>query len=365
MSSDNSILNLPTDMKCEILRNFYPSNPYHCVKIRVLNKQFAHLIDQLSQESWNKLIGEVHNDQFKGPINVPELMEKVEKLTTNPSCRLFKVQKEFAKFNALLFRRRVPTTAADFAELQKQIKDNSDQALIAIWPKICATLQIGVQLNTGDEIRNWLIDPNNSADLNQIKRLDLNDLDLKVFPDELTRLSQLEHLNLSNNKLASLPESFGKLTQMKNLSLGNNNLKSLPESFVDLSQLGFLSLNMNKLTSLPESFGKLTRLDQLYISYNKLTSLPASVTDLTQLKKFYLDYNQISKLPESLGNLTSLDELRANSNKITTLPKSFANLIKLTSLYIGSNPFTSMPEEVLHSNNPLIRNCPEIAKFRK
>jgi len=64
-----------------------------------------------------------------------------------------------------------------------------------------------------------------------ITQLDMNSVDLKRLPDEISYLTALTDLNLSNNQLQTLPESFGTLTALTDLDLRRKILITVSELF--------------------------------------------------------------------------------------------------------------------------------------
>jgi hypothetical protein len=65
--------------------------------------------------------------------------------------------------------------------------------------------------------------------LRHLRRLDLNDNQLRTIPSALSSLTALEHLNLANNHLVALPRLLAPLSQLRTLSVhGNAALQGAP-----------------------------------------------------------------------------------------------------------------------------------------
>jgi hypothetical protein len=213
------------EIKIAILSYLGSLRGLDCSSFRLVSKQFKDVVDASLQSRWTQLLNQALQTQ---PI-LAGLMQRVEKLTgSSPSVRFQKVTAEFAKLHAVLPGGKLPTTSDDFADLQNQVKNHTDHALVTIWPKICEALQMGMTSKTPDEIRNWFADPLNAAALNEITSLRVYGLNLGVFPDELTKLTQLVNLNLSGNQLTSVPESLGGL-DVTEFQLANNPLMFIPD----------------------------------------------------------------------------------------------------------------------------------------
>ncbi|MBE0492533.1 MAG: hypothetical protein IBX44_09845 [Sulfurospirillum sp.] len=81
--------------------------------------------------------------------------------------------------------------------------------------------------------------------LENIKRLRLNDKNLTHIPKEITSLSNLAELKLWKNNLVELPEEISSMSSLEVLTLSNNNLIKLPKNITQL-KLKKLQLRDNK-----------------------------------------------------------------------------------------------------------------------
>jgi hypothetical protein len=255
-------LDLPLEIHNLIAGYVGPMGGRDCANLGLVDKKCKRVVDALLNGCWKQLF----ENAPEGQIELLNLMQRVEKSTDSPGIRFQRVIEEFAEFKAILPAGRTPITPADFKELQKLAEDRAtDHALVVIWPKISKQWSGWRRMSlTADQIRTWYRDPLNTGFfLETIESLDLSNLQLKVFPIQLTILPEVKDLNLSNNELKSLPESFGDINQLKRLDLSNNKLTSLPESLGNLNQLKQLNIDNNNLTSLPKSLeGKFPGLHQ-------------------------------------------------------------------------------------------------------
>lgn len=134
--------------------------------------------------------------------------------------------------------------------------------------------------------------PARIGDLKNLKKFDIDYLNLIVLPDSIGGLESLEHFKCHSATLETLPESFGKLKNLKKLEIYWGNFKYLPESIGQLSALETLILYINKITKLPNSIAALNNLKEIYIQKNQLSELPS---DLPDLEAFNFENNPVEK----------------------------------------------------------------------
>ncbi len=262
-------------------------------------------------------------------------------------------------------------TEAHLAKLQQRVlKQYENEALEKIWKLQLVhgiNLQNNPNLQTHEEIRAWINNPENTQLLMQVTELDLSVLNLQALPPEIGRLTALHTLYLNCNLLTSLPPEIGSLTALQWLDLINNHLTSLPPEISGLTVLQSLTLNDNLLTSLLPEIGCLTALHTLELSDNQLTSLPPEIGSLTALQTLELERNQLTSLPPEIASLTALHTLYLNNNQLTSLPPEISRLTALQWLNLNRNRLTSFPHEIsrltalqwLNLNNNQLTSIPE------
>jgi len=157
--------------------------------------------------------------------------------------------------------------------------------------------------------------PDEIVNLENLKSLNLEDIEFKTFPEKILELKKLEYLNLNSIGLQSIPDEIGNLKNLNELLLESNDISKLPKQIGDLENLKTLDLSYNRLTDIPEQIGNLKKLQKLDLSDNELVSIPSFLSNLDNLEVLYLDYNKIySDLPQSFNNLKNLKEINLSGN---------------------------------------------------
>ncbi len=237
---------------------------------------------------------------------------------------------------------------------QRALKQYENEALETIWNRKLAeefNLQNNPDLQTHEQIRAWLNDPNNAQQLQQITLLELSQLGLKTLPPEIGAFTNLQRLNLDHNQLHILPPEIGALTNLQTLSLDHNQLHTLPSEIGALTNLHTLSLDHNQLHTIPSEIGTLTNLHTLSINNNKLRSLPSEIGALSNLQQLDLSNNQLHSLPSEIGDLGRLQRLKLFINQLCSLPAEIGNLSNLLELTLWSNQLSSLPPEIGNLSN--------------
>ncbi|TLU91875.1 leucine-rich repeat domain-containing protein [Dyadobacter sediminis] len=227
----------------------------------------------------------------------------------------------------------------------------------------------------------------------KVKRLYLNQLDLKSVPDVIYRFPNLEELYLGRNELQSVHIQMQHLPKLKQLHLQNNQIGNNGLEITENHSLTLLNLNENKFTDIPKqlrasrklsslwlggnemnhlsnkSFRKLNsvqdlnfyksaipvlpkgikkmkNLEVLDLYYNKLETLPVSITKLKKLTHLAVSHNQLTSLPKKIDRLSKVHTLYAHHNHISKLPARIAKMQNLKILDLGFNWFTDFPKEL-------------------
>jgi Leucine-rich repeat (LRR) protein len=227
----------------------------------------------------------------------------------------------------------------------------------------------------------------------KIKRLFLNQLELKTLPDAIYRFPNLEELYLGGNELQAVRMDMKRLPKLKQLHLQNNqitddglditanssltllNLKenkfsNIPRSvraskelsvlwlggneMTDLSNRSFkklksiqdLNFYKSAITVLPNGIKKMRNLEVLDLYYNELTALPKSITKCKKLTHLAVSHNQITALPEKIDRLSRIHTLYAHHNRLSRLPARIEKMQNLKILDLGYNWFTNFPKEL-------------------
>ncbi len=246
-------------------------------------------------------------------------------------------------------------TVQHLSMLQHQIlKHYENAALETIWKqKLAAQLnqQNNPNLQTHEQIRAWLNDPNHAGQLQQIMELNLSNLGLKALPPEICSLTNLQTLNLYNNQLRSLPPEIGALRNLQTLLLSKNEIHSLPSEIGTLLNLQTLNLSNNQIHSLPTNINALSNLHTLNLNNNQLCFLPLEICSLVNLQELNLDINELRSLPPEIAALGNLLRLNLSWNKFSSLPSEIGALSKLQWLNLYNNQLRSLPAEICALTN--------------
>uniref|UniRef100_A0A8C5XPU4 Podocan like 1 n=1 Tax=Microcebus murinus TaxID=30608 RepID=A0A8C5XPU4_MICMU len=151
--------------------------------------------------------------------------------------------------------------------------------------------------------------------------VDCNGLDLRVFPDNITRAAQ--HLSLQNNQLQELPyNELSRLSSLRTLNLHNNRISSEGEA------VATLSLSSNRLRYLPPS-----------LPNNLISKVPrGALSHQTQLRELYLQHNQLTDNgldATTFSKLRSLEYLDLSHNQLATVPAGLPRTLAV--LHLGRN----------------------------
>lgn len=111
--------------------------------------------------------------------------------------------------------------------------------------------------------------------------------------DAAVEKSELTGLDMSNVRIKRFPEELCRFGFLAELRLDNNLLQSIPPAICQLRCLVYLDLSNNQLQTLPDEVGKLTNLRELLLYNNHLTSLSQELGSLYNLEVLGLDGNPI------------------------------------------------------------------------
>ncbi|XP_006722966.1 podocan-like protein 1 isoform X6 [Homo sapiens] len=166
----------------------------------------------------------------------------------------------------------------------------------------------------------------------RVDTVDCDGLDLRVFPDNITRAAQ--HLSLQNNQLQELPyNELSRLSGLRTLNLHNNLISS--EGLPD------------------EAFESLTQLQHLCVAHNKnnlISKVPrGALSRQTQLRELYLQHNQLTDSgldATTFSKLHSLEYLDLSHNQLTTVPAGLPRTLAI--LHLGRNRIRQVEAARLH-----------------
>ncbi|XP_059775789.1 podocan-like protein 1 isoform X3 [Balaenoptera ricei] len=179
--------------------------------------------------------------------------------------------------------------------------------------------------------------------------VDCAGLDLRVFPDNITRAVQ--HLSLQNNQLQELPyNELSRLSGLRTLNLHNNRISSegLPdEAFESLTQLQHIYVAHNKLSEAPQFLPRSLRVADL--AANEVTEIfPLTFGEKPALRSVYLHNNQLSNAglpPDAFHGSQAVVTLSLSSNRLSYVPPSLPS--SLERLHLQNNLISKVPRGAL------------------
>ncbi len=176
------------------------------------------------------------------------------------------------------------------------------------------------------------------SDMIGLKKIKISDINLNIFPEEVTEIANLEELRIGWTKINRISKNIYKLKKLRVINFSNNYLKELPDTIVMLPNLEILSLTHNEFEFIPSIVGSLVSLVELNCSENKkLSELKFSFDKLKKLKFLYISHSNISVIPESIGYAENLRKIDLKANKIEKIPYSMRLLINLEYLDLSYN----------------------------
>ena len=190
------------------------------------------------------------------------------------------------------------------------------------------------------------------ADYSLITKLDLKEMYLKEFPNQITVCTQLTELDLYSNQLQCIPPAIRQFTALRYLSLVRNQLSDDLKGIKHLTNLTRIALSGNKIKAFPSKLARLTHLKQLSLGSNLISEIPETIGYLVNLRELGLNYNRIKAIPPEIRSLTNLEFLYLGGNQITSIPlELFQSCTRLSFLGLESNLIKSLPKEVGNLTN--------------
>jgi hypothetical protein len=159
-------------------------------------------------------------------------------------------------------------------------QEKFDKSLIYFWEEISIKLDNSPRLVTIKEIRNWINNDDNQAEIQKITYLSFRHIKLPALPPEIRKFTGLKRLIIYNIPDLFISKEIGCLHQLKELVLPHNNLTYIPRNIHKLSELRILNLAYNKLPDVPKEFGFLHKLQKMDLSNNLFINIPKEVKEL-------------------------------------------------------------------------------------
>lgn len=226
----------------------------------------------------------------------------------------------------------------------------------------------------------------NHISISTLKKLRLNDSNIRKIPRFIKNLSQLRKLDLGFY-ISEIPDWFGDFAPLDDLNLSPSyirdfsvlnqiktmrnleirswepvkilnfdnldkleslNIRLLNNDFKlyvsDTSSIKDLDLGQNLLKTIPSAIKKMFNLENLSLFQNRLKVLPKWFSNLNKLEKLVLSCNQLETIPSPIKSLISLKKLDLRYNKIKKIPKWIDNLQNLKILSLDDNQIKNVPQ---------------------
>lgn len=225
------------------------------------------------------------------------------------------------------------------------------------------TLKINATKTNGDKITSNSFEDFDKINVSQLKHLiieeyvsDKKSLDVGILQKILNEGSQLETLEIDNLEIKYFPEIKSPTKALKKLKLSNNKLNKLHPSISNLIALEEFESNRNPLQELPETFSQLKKLKILVLYRSEFSEFPQVIFGLNKLSFLSITANsdgknKIKEIPDLFMQLPELESFGMKYNSLSTLPKSFSELKKLEKVYLSDNQFKDLPEALATNPN--------------
>jgi|GEM_PF-2153950 len=207
------------------------------------------------------------------------------------------------------------------------------------------------------ELKGYRKLPRELFKFNYLKELTLENcpnLDLKSTFKKLKQIERLETLNLFELGIKEYPDNLGELLNLKELWLSADSISVLPSSIINLSNLNVLiitecpMINLEILFNQSVSLGKLRELD---LSENELENIPFNISQLNQLTDLWFENNKLLSIPAGIKSMHNLNYLTLFDNEISYLNLEKGDLTNLNNINLCYNKFESFPLELLYLEN--------------
>ncbi len=144
--------------------------------------------------------------------------------------------------------------------------------------------------STNGEFRIYSSSEIGTTDLNNIRAIDLSD-DFNPIPSRVFQMKNLQYLNLNNKDLKIFPEEICNFKSLKVLLLNGNRFNKVPECLFELNEMETLTIFGCYLDSIPHGFSKLENLKLFGVGGNNFDD-----SDIKFFKESLPDCNIITSL---------------------------------------------------------------------
>nr|DAD23875.1 TPA_asm: hypothetical protein HUJ06_025338 [Nelumbo nucifera] len=139
------------------------------------------------------------------------------------------------------------------------------------------------------------------GDLQLIRVLDLECVQLSEVPHAIGKLIHLRYLGLKQTCLKDVSSVIGKLQNLQILDIGYNSIEVLPPTIFDLQSLQVLDARCNQIKELPLTISKLCNLKTLDIRCNQIKELPLTMPEIRNLQTLDVRRNFITIISSKIA----------------------------------------------------------------
>lgn len=161
------------------------------------------------------------------------------------------------------------------------------------------------------------------------KKLDLSDLNLTSFPEEVLALKHIETLSLTKNHEFILGNEVTQFSNLKNLEIDYLGLTKLPEVVTQISSLESLDISGNCISELPETFSNLKNLKRFKLYNCDFEVFPKVLYQLEKLEDLNLAFQEKQNAIHINQVLRNLKKLNLNANYGSTISVKLPKLVVL------------------------------------
>lgn len=159
-----------------------------------------------------------------------------------------------------------------------------------------------------------LLDRITACDKNGQLDVDIAQLELDEWPEELLIVAKVKVIIAFTNKLSHIP-SLQDFRSLEHLDLSRNRLTSISSiEFFHLVKLKYLDVSRNEIEQLPDDLTNCPVLEKLIVHRNRLVEFPAEMSNLRSLRYIDASYNSIRHIGLELESLPHLEELNLGHN---------------------------------------------------
>jgi Leucine rich repeat len=166
----------------------------------------------------------------------------------------------------------------------------------------------------GAIVKTGVLDRITTSDKNGQFDVDIAQLELDEWPQELVIVAKVKIIVAFKNKFTHIP-TLQDFRSLEHLDLSRNRLTSIDSvEFIHLVKLKHLDVSRNRIERLPDDLTKCPVLERLIVHRNRLTAFPDDMNNLRYLRFIDASHNFIAHVGLELEQLPLLEELNLGKN---------------------------------------------------